>query len=126
MPVMEQKPGRYWGVIGRQHLPLGKREDREVTTSAPAAKKGIEPSRFGSGARIGNQRLEARSRTSQFQHFSVSAFALPLLSDDFTAKLFCNVELWLERLPKLICPCEGLSKGARLARPGEGLIVSCG
>jgi hypothetical protein len=25
MPVMEQKPGRYWGVIGRQHLPLGKR-----------------------------------------------------------------------------------------------------
>jgi hypothetical protein len=21
MPVMEQKPGRYWGVIGRQHLP---------------------------------------------------------------------------------------------------------
>jgi hypothetical protein len=28
MPVMEQKPGRHWGVIGRQHLPLGKREDR--------------------------------------------------------------------------------------------------
>ena len=26
---MEQKPGRYWGVIGREHLPLGKREDRE-------------------------------------------------------------------------------------------------
>ena len=25
MPVLEQKPGRYWGVIGRQHLPLGKR-----------------------------------------------------------------------------------------------------
>ena len=22
MPAMEQKPGRYWGVIGRQHLPL--------------------------------------------------------------------------------------------------------
>jgi hypothetical protein len=33
MPVMEQKPGRYWGVIGREHLPLGKREDREVTAS---------------------------------------------------------------------------------------------
>ena len=26
MPVMEQKPGRYWGVIGRQNLPLGKQE----------------------------------------------------------------------------------------------------
>jgi hypothetical protein len=23
MPVMEQKPGRYWGVIGRQHMPYG-------------------------------------------------------------------------------------------------------
>jgi hypothetical protein len=23
MPVLEQKPGRYWGVIGRQHLPFG-------------------------------------------------------------------------------------------------------
>ena len=25
-----------------------------------------------------------------------------LWSEDFTAKLFCNVEFWLERLPKLI------------------------
>jgi hypothetical protein len=33
MPVMEEKPGRYWGVIGRQRLPLGKREDREVSAS---------------------------------------------------------------------------------------------
>jgi hypothetical protein len=23
MPVLEQKPGRYWGVIGQEHLPLG-------------------------------------------------------------------------------------------------------
>ena len=34
MPVLEQKPSRYWGVIGRKRLPLGKREDREVTASA--------------------------------------------------------------------------------------------
>ena len=25
-----------------------------------------------------------------------------LWSEDFTAKLFCNVEFWLERLPKLV------------------------
>jgi hypothetical protein len=25
-----------------------------------------------------------------------------LWAEDFTAKLFCNVEFWLERLPKLI------------------------
>ncbi len=33
MPVMEQKPGRYWGVIGRKHLPFGKREDRQVSAN---------------------------------------------------------------------------------------------
>ncbi len=27
-----------------------------------------------------------------------------LWSEDFTAKLFCNVEFWLERLPNLIEP----------------------
>jgi hypothetical protein len=34
---------------------------------------------------------------SVFQHFSVSAFALgsQLCSEDFMAKLFCNVEFWL-------------------------------
>jgi hypothetical protein len=26
LPVMEQKPGQCWGVIGWQHLPLGKGE----------------------------------------------------------------------------------------------------
>jgi len=29
-----------------------------------------------------------------------------LWSKDFTAKLFCNVEFWMERLPKLIGLCE--------------------
>ena len=43
MPVMEQKPGRYCGVIGRQHLPLGKGEDQEVGPARPTATKGIEP-----------------------------------------------------------------------------------
>jgi len=34
MPVMEQKPGRYWGVIGRQHLPLEERGQRSEGGSA--------------------------------------------------------------------------------------------
>jgi hypothetical protein len=29
-----------------------------------------------------------------------------LWSEDFTAKLFCNVEWWIERLPRLIGLCE--------------------
>ena len=32
MPVMEQKPGRYWGVIGREHLPgIFEQEETEET-----------------------------------------------------------------------------------------------
>jgi hypothetical protein len=40
-----------------------------------------------------------------------------LWSEDFTAKLFCNVEFWLERLPKLI----GLCEGAAIAIRNSGL-----
>ena len=41
------------GVIGRQPLPLGKREDREVKPARPTATKGIEP-RIARISRIGN------------------------------------------------------------------------
>ena len=36
--------------------------------------------------------------------FPIFSFAMPrqLWSEDFTPKLFCNVEFWLERLAKLI------------------------
>jgi hypothetical protein len=37
--------------------------------------------------------------------------------EDFTAKLFCNVEFWMERLPKLI----GLSDNAAIDIPNSGL-----
>jgi hypothetical protein len=40
MPAMEQKPGKYWDVIGRQHLPLGKGGDRKVS----ASQQGRDPS----------------------------------------------------------------------------------
>ena len=60
---------------------------------------------------MGNQRSKVRGQESDFpisasQHFSVSAFAFAsqLWSEDFTAKLFCNVEFWIERLPQLIKP----------------------
>jgi hypothetical protein len=29
-----------------------------------------------------------------------------LWSQDFTAKLFCNVEFWIERLPKMVGLCD--------------------
>ena len=114
MPVMEQKPGRYWGVIGREHLPLGKREDREVSAS-----QAVKLRRVMRRYRLANTPPEKRKFLRKSQ----------LWSEDFTAKLFCNVEFWLERLPqfterrrerlpKLTGPSENLSKGSWTARPG--------
>jgi hypothetical protein len=84
---MEQKPGRYWGVIGREHLPLGKREDREVSASQ-AVKLRQVLRRY----RVANTPPEKRKYLRKSQ----------LWSQDFTPKLFCDVEFWLERLPQLI------------------------
>ena len=52
------------------------------------------------------QRSEVGGQISDFPvsrfQISVFDFASQLWSEDFTAKLFCNVEFWLECLPKLI------------------------
>jgi hypothetical protein len=76
-------------VIGREHLPLGKREDREVTAS-----EAVKLRRVMRLYRLANTPPEKRKYLRKSQ----------LWSEDFTAKLFCNVEFWLERLPKLIEP----------------------
>jgi len=39
-----------------------------------------------------------------------------LWSEDFTAKLFCNVEFWMERLPKLIAPHSEFNRPVPLGR----------
>ena len=61
------------------------------------------PAAWEARSEVGSQRSEVGSAFS-FQLFSFSAFASPrqLWSEDFTAKLFCSVEFWRERLPKLI------------------------
>jgi hypothetical protein len=100
---MEQKPGRYRGAISREHLPLGKREDREVTAS-----EAVKLRRLMRRYRVANTSPKKRKYLRKSQ----------LWSEDFTAKLFCNVEFWLERLPKLIGPSESFSEGSRMARSG--------
>jgi hypothetical protein len=102
MPVMEEKPGRYWGAIGREHLPLGKREDREVS-----AGQAVRLRRLMRRYLLANTLPEKRKLLRKSQ----------LWSEDFTAKLFCNVQFWLERLPKLI----GLFEGASIAIRNSGL-----
>jgi hypothetical protein len=42
-----------------------------------------------------------------------------LWSEEFTAKLFCNVEFWLERLPKLIEVGENLAKTLCMEAGGQ-------
>jgi len=68
------------------------------------------PAAWETRADVGGQRSDFP--ISQFQ---LSAFVLTsqLWSEDFTAKLFCNVEFWLERLPKLI----GFRENAAIAVP---------
>jgi hypothetical protein len=39
MPVMEEKPGRYWGVIGRQHCRLGNGKIGKCAPARPPATK---------------------------------------------------------------------------------------
>jgi hypothetical protein len=83
-------------------------------------------------AEVGSQKSEIRGQRSEvgsafsFQLFSFSAFALPrqLWSEGFTAKLFCNVELWLERLPKLIGSFEGASIVIRKSGLQEEYTIS--
>ena len=89
MPEVQHKPGRFWGVVGRKNLPFGKREVREVS-----AKEAVQIRRTMRRYRWANTPPEKRKCLRKSQ----------LWSQDFTAKLFCNVEFWLERLPKLIEP----------------------
>ncbi len=87
MPELQHKPGRFWGVVGRKNLPFGKREIREVS-----AKEATQIRRTMRRYRWANTPPEKRKFLRKSQ----------LWSFDFTAKLFCNVEFWLERMPKLI------------------------
>jgi len=87
MSELENKPGRFWGVVGRKNLPFGKREDREVTAS-----QAVKLRRVMRRYRVANTPPEKRKYLRKSQ----------LWSEDFTAKLICNVEFWLECLPKLI------------------------
>jgi len=135
---MEEKPGRYWGVIGRQHLPLGTGEAREAPFMLPGQprKRALDRMnriyRISNGVRKESQRhpvhpvnpvkiplrfisvIVWRTRCRRSGSFCASQ----LWSEDFTAKLFCKVEFWLERLPKLIGPSASLSKESQMGRHG--------
>jgi hypothetical protein len=70
---------------------LGKREDRELSAS-----QAVKLRRVMRRYRLANTSPEKRKNLRKSQ----------LWSEDFTAKQFCSVEFWLERLPILIGLCE--------------------
>jgi hypothetical protein len=77
MRKLEHKPGRFWGVIGRKNLPLGKREVGEVS-----ANEAVQLRRIIRRYRWANTPPEKRKFLRKSQ----------LWSQEFTAKLLCNVE----------------------------------
>ena len=81
----------------------GKREDREVT-----AGQAMKLRRVMRRYRLANTLPEKRKFLRKSQ----------LWSEDFTAKLFCNVEFWIESLPELISPSEGFIE--RVANGEDG------
>jgi hypothetical protein len=83
MPELEHKPGRFWGVIGRKNLRLGKREETALTS-----KQADQVRRWIRRYRWANTPPEKRRFLRKSQ----------LWSQEFTAKVFCNVEFWLECL----------------------------
>ena len=86
--------------MGRKNLPLGKREVLEVS-----AKEAVQLRRFMRRYRWANTPPEKRKFLRKSQ----------LWSQDFTAKLFCNVEFWIERLPRLIWVAEARKRMPPLA-----------
>ena len=106
--MLEQKPARYWGVIGRQHLlRIFEQEQTEITEiffsrSLFSLCAPVQNCFVMRRCRLANTPPEKRKYLRKSQ----------LWSEDFTAKLFCNVEFWLERLPRLIAPEPGFSTSA--------------
>jgi hypothetical protein len=83
IPELEHKPGRFWGVVNRKHLPFGKREHREFS-----AADAVQLRRTIRRYRVANTCPEKRKFLRKSQ----------LWSQEFTAKLFCNVDFWVARV----------------------------
>lgn len=101
--VWSAKPGRFWGIVGRKNLPLGRRDVLELT-NAQALKLRRVMRRY----RMATCPKEKRAKMRKGQ----------LFSRDFTVKLFAGVEFWMERLPALLGSAPRLRQaGARRLFP---------
>ena len=85
--VWSAKPGRFWGIVGRKNLPLGRRDVLELTNG-----QALKLRRVMRRYRMATCAKEKRAKMRKGQ----------LFSQDFTVKLFAGVEFWMDRLPALL------------------------
>jgi hypothetical protein len=82
-----EKPGRFWGVVGRKNLKFGRRDVLELTHE-----QSVKLRRTMRRYRMAKCPPEKRGKMRKGQ----------LFAPDYTVKLFATVEFWMERLPALL------------------------
>jgi len=101
--VWSAKPGRFWGIVGRKNLPLGRRDVLELTNG-----QALKLRRMMRRYRMATCPKEKRAKMRKGQ----------LFSRDFTVKLFAGVEFWMERILALLGSAPRLRQaGARRLFP---------
>ena len=87
LELLPEKPGRFWGVIGRKNLPLVK--PQELAYTEPQM---IQLRRVFRRYRRANTPPEKRRFIDRRQ----------FRDQEFTVNAYCDASYWLERIPKLI------------------------
>lgn len=104
------KPGRFWGVFNRKHLPVGQRLNFRLTE-----KQAVQLRRFIRRHRRATTKPENRSWLRKGSSSNAAK--------GFRVKHYCRADFWLERLPELI----GLPVPERSTdRPGSTHSLSRG
>jgi hypothetical protein len=89
--LLNLKPGRFWGVFNRKHLPLGQRQSYRLTQ-----KQAVQLRRF--------IRRYRRANTPPKQRRWLRKGSASNAAKGFSVKLYCKADFWIERLPRLLGP----------------------
>jgi len=89
--LLNIKPGRFWGVFNRKHLPLGQRQTYRLTKEqAIQLRRLVRRCRQATMPKKERRWLRKGSPSNAAKGFSV--------------KFYCNADYWIERLPRLLGP----------------------
>jgi hypothetical protein len=85
LPTLKSKPGRFWGLIGRDKAKMGRLESVQLTEA-----KAYQLRRYLRRHRRANTKPEKRWQLRRQS----------LVGEDFTLSHICDVEFWVARLLK--------------------------